>query len=101
MKLSKTNAINTARAYAGGLIGSGTSWCFYVPYYGIKHLTGPTTEIRADGYHKARLRRRDWIASTALKMMGIAEMDAEYAVYKAHSTDSAIDIVNACIKSID
>lgn len=76
--LSKTAAIAQATRCVD-MWGSGTSWTINGPYHD-DDPSGPSTDVTADSYHKARIIRARWTARVAVALMDLPsdpELDIE------------------------
>lgn len=68
--MSKTAAIKAARKAVGHIIRrSSSDYVIYAPYYDAQ-LDGPSTELQANTYPQAMLRRTQKVADVALEQMG-------------------------------
>ena len=93
MTMSKTSAIKAARAAVGQITRTGEhSYRFFAPYYSGR-TNGPTTEVTANSYWKAREYRTLRVALLALELMGIKE-DGEWLHVGYHGT-TVDELVNA------
>jgi len=78
--MKKTQAIREARKLVSMPTGSRTSWALYGPYRAsMPH--GIRTESHFASYAQAAGRRKVWVASVALGLMGVsAEVDGSEGV---------------------
>ncbi len=100
--MTKTAALRAAQNAVGRPFGHGTSWGFYSPY-SLDNPTGPSTEVRANGYQQAVHRRANRVASLALHMMGVAQQydsDPIDWIDQMHGPMSAARFVDEALKAI-
>ena len=82
MSMSKSAAIREAAKHVS-VHGQRTSWQIIGPYRD-NELSGPSTEVTADSWFKARNRAAVWKARIALILMGHDDNDYTFAVDHEH-----------------
>lgn len=95
--MPRTAAIKAARGYVSHPHRrSRTDYVVYGPYY-TDGPDGPSTEMTADSYPKARAMRSRKVATIALHLMGVASMDARAAVHCYDGRDTPT--IDALVKA--
>ena len=85
--MNQKDALKTARNAIGKPCGRGTSWHIYGPYTSsLEGLRGPSTEMHADSYWSARVKRAEWVAYLTLRLMGLPQEEAEEVYYATGET---------------
>lgn len=99
--MSKTAALAAARKSVGSINRrSSTDYVFY-------DCGGPSqnysTEVRADSYKGAVLKRAARVALNAMEYMGINVEDANYEIsrmeYYCYASPNAVDMLNQALKA--
>lgn len=93
--MNKTAAIRAARRAVTQPIGRGTSWML-IGHYRSSDINGPSTQVNADSYYRARAERTQWVAHIALVLMGYNAEDAAYWTQSERET-TINGLVDACI----